>query len=112
MPPALSFRQYSDPLRVENRLDAAAVPFESALDTGRIGPLENPVLPCAETAEDFRFHRLRSGEPEVCFHAGQRIGRKARSLLEKDAHLVCPIDSVECRGDEPEPLAFVRIQRL
>jgi len=52
-----------------------------AVKTGRaffadgIGPDENPVLPGSEATEDFRLHRLRSGEAEVCLHTGERVGR-------------------------------------
>src|SRR5689334_341235 len=59
----------------EHRLHAAAVELERALFADRIRPLEDPVLPRGQTAEDFGFHRLRTGKAQVRFHAGHRIGR-------------------------------------
>src|SRR5262245_41167426 len=59
----------------------------SALADG-VGPLEDPVLPRGEPAEDLRLQRLRAGEAQARLHAGERVGREARALLDREAHLV------------------------
>src|SRR5579871_2576035 len=72
-----------NPRRIELRLLAGAVAAQCALFAHRIRPLEDPVLPGGEAREDFRFHGLWPDEAQVCFHAGQPIGREAGALLEK-----------------------------
>src|SRR5829696_6113397 len=49
---------------------------ERALLAHRVRTDEDPVLPGGQAAEDFGLHRLRSGESEVRFHAGERVGRQ------------------------------------
>src|ERR1700674_801173 len=91
----------SHSLRIEPRLHAGAVALERAFGAGRVGSLEDPGLPGRETAEDLRLHGLRAGEAQVRLDAGEAVGREGRALLEKDAHLVGPVDVVERRRDEP-----------
>ena len=59
---------------IEHRLLAGAVALERAVLADGVGTLENPVLPCGQPREDFRFHRLRSGKAQIGFEAGERIG--------------------------------------
>ncbi len=49
-----------------------------------------------------RLHRLGAAEAQVRLHAGQRVGRQARALLERDADLVVPVEVVGRDGDEAE----------
>src|ERR1700733_6173883 len=76
-----------DPSRIEHRLLPGAVALERALLADRVRPLEDPVLPRAQPGEDFRFHRLRPGEAQIGFEAGEAVRRKARALFEEHAHL-------------------------
>src|SRR5262245_20994076 len=90
----------SHPVLVEGGRDAAAVKLQCALLADGVGALANPVLPRRQLAEDFRFHRLWTGEPQVRFHAGHRVWREARSLLEHHAQLIVPVEILVSRGDE------------
>src|SRR4029079_2323262 len=65
----------SRPVEVEFRPRLRAVRRQRPFFADGIGPDENPVLPGGEATEDFRLHRLRSGEAEVCLHTGERVGR-------------------------------------
>src|SRR5689334_504011 len=80
----------SDAVPVEARLVAGAVDLQRAAFADRVRADEDPVLPRGQAAEDARLHRLRAGKAQVRFHAGQRVGRHARALLERDADLVVP----------------------
>src|SRR5713226_7555137 len=100
------------PLRVEHRLLAGAVAAQRAFLADRVRPLEDPVLPRGEAGEDFRFHGLGPAETQVRFETGERVGRKARALLEEDADLVLPVDVVEREGDEAERFRLFRVERL
>ena len=99
-------------LRIEIRPQSAAVALQRTLLADRVRPLEHPVLPCGQPAEDARLHRLRSGEAQVGLHRGQRVGRERRALLQHQPHLVIPVRLVTGGGDEPERLGILRIQRL
>src|SRR6516165_2258352 len=102
----------SHSLRIELRLDAAAVARQRTLGARRVWALKDPVLPGAQPAEDLGFHGLWAGKAQVCLHAGQAVRREARALLEKDAHFVMPIDVIEGGGDEPELFTGVGGERL
>src|SRR5882672_12660860 len=101
-----------DAFPVEFRLGAGAVDLERALLAHRVRPVEDPVLPRGEAAEDAREHGLRAGEAQARLHGGERIGRKARALLEGEADLVVPVDVVGRRGDEAELERLLRIPQL
>src|SRR5436853_5997643 len=72
-----------------------AVEGQSALVADGVGALEDPVLPGGEAAENFRLERFGAGEAQRRFHAGERVGREARALLEGEANLVVPVDLVD-----------------
>src|SRR6478672_4561479 len=106
------FASSLDSLRIELGLHAAAVALQRALGTGRVGALEDPVLPGREPAEDARLHRLRTGEAQVRLHAGEAVGGEGGALLQEDAHLIGPVDMVERSSDEAEALARLRLERF
>ena len=77
-----------------------------------------------QPGEDLGLHRLGPDEAEVGFHAREGIGGEAVALLEREAHLVVPVDvvgnerdqlGVECRRcvevgtDERSSAAFERV---
>src|SRR5438270_2851484 len=101
-----------DSLRIEHRPLASAVAAERAFLANGVGPLEDPVLPCRQPREYFRFHRLRSAEPEIGLKAGQSVRRKAGALLKEQAQLVVPIDVVERKGHEAKRLGGLAAQHL
>src|ERR687887_1728100 len=59
-----------------------SVDFQRAFFADGVRPLENPVLPRSETAEDFRFHRLGAGEAEVGLESGHRVRRERRARFD------------------------------
>src|SRR6202012_1284691 len=87
-----------------------AVAGERAGLADRVRPLEDPVLPRAQAAEDLGFHGLGAGEAQVGLKPGQAIGREAGALLQKNADLVVPVDIVEREGNEAEALRGFRIE--
>src|SRR5258708_20111574 len=97
----------SNSARVECRFLSGAVALERALLPDGVRALENPVLPGGEAREDFRFHRFGAAEAQIGFEPGERIGRKARPLLQKHADLILPADVIEREGDETQ--AFRRL---
>src|SRR6266536_1896562 len=99
------------PLPMEARLDAAAVALESALGTGRVRALENPVLPRAKAAEDLRLHGFRAGETQVGLHGAQRIRREAGARLDHHPQFVVPVEILDRGGDEAERLGRFRLER-
>src|SRR4051794_8517924 len=109
--------RYSRPLRIETRPLAGAVTFQLAVLAERVRPLEDPVLPRAESAEDFRFHSLRPGEAQTGFQPGQRIGPESVALSEPQSDILFPIDHSPRRGKQTQfrprhcvkPLADTRI---
>src|SRR5581483_6674732 len=82
----------SDSPAVEVAALAGAVPLERSLGPDRIGPLEDPVLPRGEAREDLALERLRPAEAQRGLHAGQGVRRERGALLDRDAHLVLPVD--------------------
>src|SRR3954468_6869906 len=87
---------------IELGLRAGPVNLQGALLADRVRAVEDPVLPRREAAEDAGEHGLRAGEAQARLHAGKRIGRKARALLDGEADLVFPVELVRRRGDEAE----------
>ena len=77
-----------------------------------VGPVEDPVLPGGQPAEDLGLHRLRAGEAVVRLQAGQRVRAEAGALLERDAHLLVPVDVVGGEGDQAELGRVLGVQRL
>ena len=75
---------------------------------GRIGAGKDPVLPGAEAAEDLGLDRLGANPAQRRFHAGQRIRRERRALLDRDAQLVFEIDIIGGDRHEAELLGFLR----
>src|SRR5690348_18007155 len=92
----------SDPLPVVGGPLAGAVAAQCSFGASGVGPLEDPVLPRGEPAEDLRLGRLPAGEAQVGLHAGQRVGGEAGPLLDDQADLVLPVDVVRGGGDQPE----------
>src|SRR6266481_5669889 len=80
---------------VELRLLAGAVAPQRPVFADRVRTLKDPVLPRREARKDFRFHRLRSDEAQIRFHAGETVGREAGAFFEEHPDLVVPIDIVE-----------------
>src|SRR5208337_3434620 len=60
-----SRRHGSDSLPVEDGTLPGTEPAQRAVRAGGVGPVEYPVLPGGQPAEDLRFHGLRAGEPVV-----------------------------------------------
>src|SRR5207248_10767096 len=102
----------SDSFRIEYRPLAGAVAAQRALVADRVGTLEDPVLPCGETREDFRFHGLRPAKPEIGLETSEPVRRNARALLQKNAQLVIPIDLVERKAYEAERLGSLTVEHL
>src|SRR5450755_4082248 len=102
MSPLSSLAVTSDSLPVVVRSLAGAVAAQRTLRPGRVGPLEDPVLPGGESPEDLRLVVFGTGEAEVGFHSGQRVGGEASPLLDDQAHLVGPVEVVGRFGDQAE----------
>src|SRR5258707_14973512 len=100
------------PLAVVFGLLARAVELQRALRSGRVGTLEDPVLPGREAREDLGLHRLGAGEAQVGFHADQPVGREAGALLDRETDLVLPVDVVGREGDEAELVGGLGVDRL
>src|SRR6266852_9561679 len=94
----------SDSLPVVVRALAGAVAAQRPLRPGGIGPLEDPVLPGGEPAENLRLGGFRAGEAEVGLHAGQRVRREAGAFLDDQPDLIGPVEVVRRLGDQAEPL--------
>src|SRR5579883_1996215 len=109
--PCRDGRSRSHPPLVELAALAAAVALERARLARRVGTLEDPVLPGGEPAEDLALDGLGAGEAERGLHAGERVGREARALLEDEAYLVGPVDVVGGEGDEPRRLRRPGVER-
>src|SRR6185503_14564532 len=91
----------SAPPPVKFRAAFAAVRLERTALAHGIRPLEDPVLPRREPAEDFRFERLGAGKPEISLHARQRIRRERRALLDRHPYLIVPVQIVRRERHEP-----------
>ena len=96
----------------EGRRHAAAVELQRALLADRVRPLEDPVLPGGQTAENLGFHRLRAGEAQIGLHAGHGVGREAGALLQHHAHLVVPVEVLVSHGDQAELGGLFAVDRL
>jgi len=89
-------RLYSFP--VEPGFAAGPEYLERARLTHRIRPGEDPVLPGRQAPEDAGLQRLGAAEAQIRFHRGQRVGRQARALLQRDADFVIPVELIgRCR---------------
>src|SRR5262245_8561808 len=82
------------PLPLELRPLGLAVEGERAVLARRVGAREDPVLPGRQAAEDLGLEGLGADEAQRLLHAGQRIGRQRRALLDRDAELVLEVDVV------------------
>src|SRR5580692_6730687 len=94
----------SDSLPVVVRPLAGPVTAQRPVRSRGIGPLENPVLPGGEPAENLRLAGLRAGKAEIGLHAGQRVRREAGPFLDHEPYLVGPVEVVRGLGDQAEPL--------
>src|SRR2546423_10752071 len=103
---------FSYALPVEFRLGAGAVDLERAVLADRVRPVEDPVLPGGEAAEDARQHGLGAGEAQARLHAGERIGRQAGALLDRQADLFLPVELVGRRGGEAGLAGLLGIEEL
>src|SRR5215468_2109894 len=101
----------SGPLPLELRPLGLAVQGERAVLAGRVGAGEDPVLPGRQAAEDLGLQGLGADEPERLLHAGQRIGRQRRALLDGDAELVGEVDVVGRDRRDAELLGLLRRDR-
>ena len=61
----------SDPLRIVFGAYAAAVALQRAVLADGVGPLEDPVLPRAQPAENLGFHGFRTGEAQIGLEPGK-----------------------------------------
>ena len=82
--------------------------LQRALLADGVRPLEDPVLPRGQPAEDLRLHRLRPGEAQIRFEAGQRVGRQRRARFDRQPHFVVPVDFVGRERDEARLLGVAR----
>src|SRR5829696_9033058 len=89
---------WSDPLPVVVGPLTGAVPAQCSFGASGVGPLEDPVLPGGEPAEDLGLRGFLAGEAEVGLHPGQRVGGEALALLDDEADLVLPVDVVRRAG--------------
>ena len=105
-------RHCSDSLPVEVGTLPGAEFAQRAVRAGRVGPVEDPVLPGRQPAEDLRLHRLRAGEAVVRLQPGERVRAEAGPLLDRDADLFFPVDVVGREGDQAELLGGIGLQRL
>src|SRR5690606_2210850 len=107
----LSIPRVSGAFPIEIRpLPRLAVEGERARLARGVRPDEAPVLPGGEPAEDLRFHRLGTNEPEVCLHARERVGAHGRPLLDRQADLLVPVELVGGEGDQPRLQRLLRVE--
>src|SRR5712691_1697679 len=92
-----------EPFPVELRLRSAAVDLQRAVLADCVRAAEDPVLPGAEPAEDSCLHAFLAREAQVRLQAGERVRRKARAFLERDAHFVVPVEIVRRDGHQSQP---------
>src|ERR1022692_540054 len=92
-----------DSLPVVIRALAGAIAAQRPVRPRGVGPLEDPVLPGGEPAEDLRLAGFRPGEAEVGLHAGQRVRREAGPFLDNQPDLVRPVEVVRGLGYQAEP---------
>src|SRR6266536_4799455 len=84
----------SDSLPVVVGPPAGAVPLQGTVRAGGVRPLEDPVLPAGQPAEDLRLGGLGAAEAVVGLHPGQRVRVERRSEehtseLQSRVDLVC-----------------------
>src|SRR5690606_39712743 len=91
---------------------ARAGQLRCALVADGIRAVECPVRPGRGAPEDARLPRLVACETQVRLEPRQRIGRHRRTLLDRDAQLVGPVDVVERGGDEAELLGALGVEQL
>src|SRR5205814_9896599 len=96
---------------VESRLVTRTEYLERTRFAHGVRANENPVLPRRKSAEYAGFHRLHGAKAKVGLHAGQRVGREAGALLERDPDLIVPVELVRWRCDEAELDGFAGRQR-
>src|SRR5690606_31382723 len=97
---------------VELRSLGPAVHREGALGTHGIGALEDPVLPSGEPREDLALHGFRTREAHGGFHPREWVRGQARSLLDRNAYVVLPVDLVGCNRDQAEGVGLAGCQGL
>ena len=95
-----SLSSYSHPPHVVFASQPGSVAFERALLAGGVRPLENPILPGRQPAEDLGFHGLWPRKSKVRLHARHGVRREACAFLNEDADLILPVDLVEGKGDK------------
>src|SRR5207244_165109 len=78
-----------------------AVHLQRALGPDGVAALEDPVLPGQEPTEDLALERLGPAEPDRRLHAGERVGRVRRALLDRDADMLLPAAVVGRDRHEP-----------
>src|SRR6516162_4548641 len=108
--PLPTLRSYT--LGIEGRLLAGAVALERTFIADGIRVLKDPVLPGGEPGKNLRFHGLRPAKAQIGLEAGESVRRKARTLFQKYADLVFPVDLVERGGDETERGCTLGIEHL
>src|SRR6266581_488269 len=69
-----SIEDASRSLPIKLRPPVLPVRLERAFRTDGVRPLKDPVLPCGQPAENLRFHRLRTCEPEVRLETCESVG--------------------------------------
>src|SRR5215467_2101156 len=99
------------PLPLELRPLGLAVEGERAVLARRVGAGEDPVLPGRQAAEDLGLERLGADEAQRLLHAGQRVRRQRRALLDRDAELVLEVDVVGRDRRDAERLGFLARDR-
>src|SRR5437879_10397002 len=99
-----------DTFPVEFGFCSGTVDLQCTLFADGVRAVEDPVLPRGEAPEDARRHGLRPGEAQACLHRGERVGREARALLDRQADLVFPVDVVGRGGDKAELERLLRIE--
>src|SRR5439155_18120066 len=93
-------------------LCTAPINFQGTLFTDSVRAVEDPVLPRGQAPEDAREHGLGPGEAQARLHRGERVGREARTLLDRESDLFFPVDVVRRSGDEAELERFLGVEEL
>src|SRR5580704_16665732 len=97
---------------MEPRPCAAAVELQRTLLTGRVRTRKDPVLPSPKPAEYLGRDSLGAGEAQIRLHPGQRVGRQARALLDRQADFVLTVEPVRREGYETVFERGVGVERL
>src|SRR6476659_7199917 len=101
----------SGPLPIELRPSLLSVHLERPLLADCVRTLEDPVLPRSQPSENFRLHRLGPGEAQVRLEPGHRVWRKRRARLDREPHLVVPLNLVRRERHEAVLFGIPRIER-